>query len=148
MAFPTAFTVQEALGKIQATARRAKGAVQQLNNQSAAGNTPVRAYVDMINSVHTWITAWDSVSGTAGLAQYARDQYDNQGLDIVAEFTNMRAAAIGLRDWIFTNVPKDGDNIPLLQTLSADGTLSDRTLTPAQTTGFRTEAQAFLNTVN
>lgn len=147
MAFPTALTAAESFGKVQATARRMQTAIQQLHDQSAAGNTAVVTYVQMINNIHGAVTLWDSLAATPGLVQYARDQYNDQTLDIVAEFQAMRAAVIGLRNWIFANIPKDANDVPLLQTLNADGTLSDRTVTPAQTAGFRTQAQAVLATM-
>jgi len=83
-----------------------------------------------------------------GLAEYAKTQYDDAALDIAAEYTAMRDAAIALRDWIHTNMPADaGSGAVLLESLNADGSLSPLTVSSAASAGFRTEADAFIATI-
>lgn len=96
---------------------------------SASGNitiTEAKLFRKVIDGV---ITEWDVYASTPGLAQYAKDQLNDQTYDIVAEYNAMRTAAIALRDWLDANIP------------------AEPSYTPAQTAGFRTAADAFLATI-
>ena len=84
-----------------------------------------------------------------GLSQYAKDQYNDQALDIVAEYNAMKAAAEGVRDWIFGAIPTDaGSGAALLEVYDQGGNPTDITSTVGQTSGFRAAADVFLATVS
>jgi hypothetical protein len=106
------------------------------------------AYLTLQARLSEAIVRWGELAIVPGLAAYAQAQYGNPSLDIAAEFTAMRNAAITLRDWIFNNFPRDaGTGAALVSTYAQDGTASELTFTSAQTAGFRTVADSFTNTV-
>ena len=86
------------------------------------------------------IEVWDTASSLPGMAQYARDQENDQTYDVIAEFTAMRTAAVAPVDWVFNNFPKDAQapNYILKDILAADGSITVRQFTSAQTTGLQT----------
>lgn len=148
MAFPaSSSTTFEALSQIKATAVRIRDQVTNLRNISAAGTASRPSFVNLQKQLNRAIVLWDLYSSTPGLSQYAKDQHGDQVLDIVAEYTAMRAAAVSLRDWIFNNMPKTGSS-PLLYNLNADGTLTELTFTSSQTAAFRTECDALIATIS
>jgi len=123
--------------------------VTRVRDDSAAGAIPRQEVLSIQRLLASAIGIWNAASGTAGMAQYARDQLDDQALNIGTEFTAMIAAAGSFRDWINTNLPRDsGSQAVLLQTADANGVRADLTFTSTQLSGFRTEADAFLATVS
>ncbi len=149
MAFPaTTLTSQQAWDRIRRQALDIRDIVQALRNDSAAGNTERRRYVFTQRRLQIAIDEWDALSTTPGLQAYARDQLDDQTLNLATEFTQMRAAAIALRDWIFANVPTHaGTGAQLLTAYSVDGLGTELTFNTGQTGQFRTEADTFLATI-
>lgn len=73
----------------------------------------------------------DAIRSTPGIAQYARDQEDDQTYDVVAEFVAMVAAVDAAIAQIVTTFPADGSGFLLAQTLSADGSRSARSFSAA-----------------
>jgi hypothetical protein len=71
-------------------------------------------------------------SATPGLAQYARDQENDQAYNVVAEYTAMNNAMVSARDSLISMFPKDGNGFLLYQTLNAQGQIGTRTFTAAQ----------------
>jgi len=71
-------------------------------------------------------------AATPGLAQYARDQVNNQSYDVAAEYTTMRDTIIACRDSLIAMFPKDGGGFILWQTIQPTGVLQNRTFTAAQ----------------
>ena len=78
--------------------------------QAGAGSVTRKDLIRHMSMLTGSIADWDAIRTRPGLVEYARAQYDDAGLDIVAEFTTMRAAAVALRDWLFTNFPKDNQS--------------------------------------
>lgn len=89
---------------------------------------------------------FNALKATPGLAQFAKDQEDDQAYDVAAEFTAMQTAITSAMAWMVANVPTSatlktidqwGDESPILDTF-----------TPAQTAGLRTELQAVIGTID
>ncbi len=139
-------TLVDALESVRRAANTLKQKVQSLRDTSASGATNRVDYTNLQMQISRAIGEWDQAAAVGGLAQYARDQYADPTLDIVAEYNAMKAAAESLRLWIFNNIPKQGSS-PLLYDLSLDGTLTNLTVSSAGAAGFRTEADAFLVTI-
>lgn len=78
---------------------------------------------------------------------YVKAQYEDTHLDVGAEFTNMRDATVGVRDWITGNLPTSADGYLLLQSLDADNQLVWRKFTPSQTVDLRTRMDALIETI-
>lgn len=149
MSFPASQnTLASALAEASSIATRLKFLASSLRAASAAGVTGRTAYLNLQARLAEGITKWASLAATPGLAAYAQAQYGNPGLDIAAEFTTMRNAAITLRDWVHTNFPKDaGSGAALVYTYTQDGVPTELTFTSAVTAGFRTQADAFTATI-
>lgn len=88
----------------------------------------------------------NTLAGHPGLAQYARDQKNDQELDVVTEFTAMLAAIDAATGWIATNFPASGGYLQA-KTLGADGPV-DRTFTVASLSGLATVLQNIVNTIS
>jgi hypothetical protein len=85
-------------------------------------------------------------ASVTGLGQYAKDQFGNQALDIVAEFNAMTSAVDACGTWINSNVPKDGSGYLLKDKLTVSG-VDVRTFTSAATAGLRTQIDSLLATI-
>ncbi len=136
MAFNTQ-SLSKGLQKAENESIRAKAFATQARNALLAGNVSANAVIQIMTNFKSSIEVWDSVSSLPGIAQYTRDQYDNQAYDVVAEFVAMRTQAVAVRDWVITNFPASGGFIQK-DTLQADGAITVRQFTPAQTTGLQT----------
>jgi hypothetical protein len=149
MAWPASQqTLDDALTQTSSTANKIKSLTQTIITDSLAGDVPRRTFVDLQRRLQAAITAWNNAAAVPGIVQYARDQYDNQTIDIAAEFIAMRSAAESLRDWIFNNIPTDPtDGAVRLETISQFGVFTPIMVTTAQSAGFRTEANAFVATI-
>lgn len=145
MAYPTGL-LSLVLEDIDRRAINVKGYCQRTRDQAAAGNIPSATILDVLVRLIQDRTALQSAASTPGIADFARDQKDNQALDVVAEFTAMVAAISGAIEWVTTNFPKDGGGFLLAQTFGATGPI-DRQFTPAQTAGFRTQLDAVIGTI-
>ena len=150
MAFPAStVTKQIAWERITKRAVSVRGLAQRLRNQSAAGATERQEYLNLQKQLDLAVVEWDSASGTPGLQAYARDQIDDPTLNLVAEYQAMRAATITLRDWIFTNIPRDaGSGAVLTHTVDQAGDRIALTVSTAATQTFRDAADVFLVTIS
>jgi urocanate hydratase len=149
MAFPASQTkVKKALDDISSTALRIKNIVQAVRDESNAGDTPRIRFVACQRQIQQALNVWATAAAVPGLPQYAKDQYDDQTLDIVAEYNAMKAAAEAVRDWVFNNVPTDaGSGAALLEIYDQGGNPTDIMTTTGQAAGFRTAADTFLATI-
>jgi hypothetical protein len=134
------------LEDIDRRAVNVKGYCTRTRDLAAAGNVPSTTILDVLVRLIQDKAALQAAAGTPGIADFARDQKGDQGLDVVAEFTTMVSAMDGASGWITTNFPKDGSGILLAQTFGATGPI-DRQFTPAQTAGFRTQLDAVIATI-
>ena len=119
-----------------------------IRDASAAGpiaRDQVLAYMVRLSSV---IANWNAARSAPNIGPYAQNQLGNGTLDIDAEFTAMLNAATALRDWIFTNFPKDAGGAWLLYTYDSAGAQTSLTFTTAQLAQFRTNIDAFVATIS
>jgi len=66
----------------------------------------------------------------------------------VSEYTAMRTEALALRDWIFTNIPRDpGTGAVLISTVDEGGNEVPLVVTSGQSATFRAQADAFIATI-
>ena len=116
--------------KTQAAATRAYLIAQRAAMQQATCDSNiVLVTIQHFGSVVAKLAAW---AATPGLAQYAKDQENDQAYDVVAEFQTMNAALVNARDTLIGMFPKDGNGFLLYQTLNANGQVVSRTFTAAQ----------------
>ena len=128
----------KAYQKAQNESIRVKAFATQARNALIAGPVSANAVIQIMTNLKSSIEVWDSVSSLSGIAQYAKDQEDDQAYNVVAEFTTMRTEAVAARDWVITNFPKSTGNFIEKDTLELDGAITVRQFTPAQTTGLQT----------
>ena len=123
----------------QNSAIRAKNYSSQASAQLAGGTVSANAVIQVMTQMKSFIEEFDSVSSVPGIAQYARDQEDDQSYDVVAEFVAMRVAAVSARDWVINNFPvSNPGGFIEKDTLEADGAITVRTFSSVQTAGLQT----------
>lgn len=81
------------------------------------------------------IVDFNNIKAIVGIAQYAKDQEEDQAYDVVAEFNAMIAATEAVITQITTSFPKDGSGFLLSHTLNGSGVLVPRVFTSGQLTG-------------
>lgn len=150
MSYPASqLAAAEAFSIINRTAITAKAQAQAFSVRSAAGPVSRIEVLELQRTIAGAAARLLQLSTTPGLAQYARDQFANQALDVVAEFTAMRAAMVGLRDWIFANFPRDpATQAVLTHTYDVDGVATQLTFTSAQLAELRTQVATFAATIS
>ena len=85
-------------------------------------------------------TQFDTLKTTAGLAQYAKDQENDQTYDVVTEFNSLITTIQAAITWLDNNIPT---NVTAkLPENWGDGTLISNAFTPAQTADLRTTLNA------
>lgn len=104
MAFPTALNAREAYDDIRDRMRQVRALTVQERAKIAAASVTADLLISLMSGLHRQVAAMEALTSTPGLAQYARDQADNQALNIVAEYTAARTAIWAARDWLSTNL--------------------------------------------
>lgn len=144
MAFPSnqgshPNTLAQALTSISAIAGSIKSAATTLRASSVAGpvsSTNIIAYVGNLAAQRDQIAV---LAATPGLAQYAKDQYANSGLDIAAEYTALIARIDATVAWVTTNHPKAGSGEILERKWLPDGRTQSNTFDTAALATFRAQ---------
>jgi len=147
MAFPATNSSQAvALEKAQELAglikERSTNYVSAMQADDVSANVVLEIYRQCINANEEF----NEIKATPGIAAYAQEQFEDIGLDIVAEFNTMIAAIDSVVSWISTNFPDDGTYI-LKDILTPTG-VSVRTFTPGQTAGLRDALTALIATID
>jgi hypothetical protein len=83
------------------------------------------------------------VAALPGLAAYAKTEYADANLDIVAELNAVITACDNCVSWVGTNFPKDANGYLLIHKI-ANGDIEVRTFAPAALSGFATQLGALL----
>lgn len=151
MAYPASQqTLSDGFQLANATANRLRGQVLQLRNASESASVSRAAILNLMRLIDEGIDRWAQVAAIPGIVDYARAQFANQSIDVAAEFTTMRNAAIALRDWIDANFPRhaDGSVAVFEQSAGTDFLPVDKTFTSAQLATFRTNADTFIATIS
>lgn len=107
----------------------------------AADDVSANLVQQIMLNMKSSIEIFDTVSGTAGMAQYARDQQDDQAYDVVAEFLAMRTAAVVVRDWVINNFPTVGGFIQK-DSYELDGAITVRKFTNVETAALQSHLDA------
>ena len=146
MAFRTARSLAAEYQRLKDFAKIVRERAVSWKAQLAAGNVSVFAIThEMLPLLKSASEQFASVP--AGLAQYAKDQEDDQTYDVAAEFVAMRNAVNAARDRIVSTVPQDANNVLRERTINADGSITLSTVTPAQTSNLQTDLQAIVDAI-
>lgn len=147
MAFPgTVDPLARALLTAQDTARTVKTQASSASAAMAAGDVSGNVIIEIYVALVAAKTKFDAVAAVSGIGRYAKDQFADQGFDVVAAFTAMTDAITDCGTWINTNFPKDGNGYLLKDKLTASG-VDVRAFTTAQTAGLRTVLNALIATI-
>lgn len=139
MAFPASTDpLADALIDVRRTAESLKARCITARDQMASDSVSSNVILRLADVLRKAIDTFNGAAGVSGITDYARNQYDDPSLNIVAEFNAMLTACEGARDWIVTNFPQHNGFL-LAQSIAADGTVSQRMFTPTQTATFRTQ---------
>lgn len=137
----------KAYSRGQTQAIQCKTVAQSASAALAADNQSANAIIQLLSQMKSFIETFDAVAATPGLAAYAQEQENDPAYDVVAEFNAMRAAAVAVRDWIITNFPTSAGGFIEKDTLNADGSITVRQFTPAQTVGLVAALDALVATI-
>jgi hypothetical protein len=147
MAFPAAQqTLADGLAGIKREATSLKNYAVSFNAFTSANTSSANMSLDLLSRIKNAIDVWDVAAAIPGMVQYAKDQHDDQGLNIVAEYNAMKAAAIIARDWIIAAFPTSGGYI-LKDQLTADGSISVRQFTSANLVQLRQRLDDLIATI-
>lgn len=145
-------TLQTWVQQVDKQALVLANAAQQQHTFSAAGQLSmdlVMRFYNVLKQTHALFTAAAAVSG---IAQFLKDQKEDQSLDPVAEFNAMTAQVEAAIDWLNANTPQgsfSGDDYKLAYVFPADYTTpaSSLTFTAGQTATYRTVLTALMATI-
>jgi hypothetical protein len=141
MAFKTQLKTQrQALERAIDVARQQKSILQNISSKLDADITGVDA-LDFLANFSRVITELNSAKAVPGIAQYARDQFDDQSYDVVAEFNTVIAALTSCDTWLKNNIPSDAVSI-------VDGALVGNIYTPAQTAVLKNRVETAITTID
>lgn len=114
--------------------------------ESAAGDISASVLRELVNRLVAADAAFAEVASVPGIADYAQAQEGDAAYDVAAEFNAMRAAVQATRDWILNAVPQSGGFV-LVEAWDASG-VSQRTFTPTQTAGLRTQLDSLMAAID
>ena len=118
----------------------------QVRTESLAGAIPSTRILNLFINLQQERIALVAAAATPGIVQFARDQKNNQTLDVVVEFTAMLVALDAVIAWISTNFPKDAGGFLLARSFSGT-TIVDRMFPSAQTAGLRAQLDTLIATI-
>lgn len=139
MAFKaTNYTLARGYDSLKAIAARLKKFAQQASTKMQAGDVDSNYLFAIVDELLADKAQMTEYSQLPGMAQYARDQEDDQTYDVVAEYNAMIAAINAAGIWIRDNFPKDVDDYLLERKFNLNVTTAPRIFTPAELTGLVT----------
>lgn len=115
----------------------------------AAGDVPARRILERIYAEMTNAQAQFTLAAAmSGIGQYAKDQKNSQGLDVVAEFNAVTTAVQAAADWVLNTFPQSGGYLQATTLEAGDATVQQRQFSPAQTAGLRTALQGIVDAID
>lgn len=147
MPFPAQQSPAEAFLEAQRIARQVRAQTAELTSVSAAGDVERDRLIGHMRNLTVAIARWNSLASVPGIVQYAKDQADDQLLDVAGEFTAMVGAATALRDNIFSTFPVAGSGAWEVVSYNNAGEETELTFTTAQLAGYRALCDALVATI-
>lgn len=118
--------------------------VSQGQGAGISGNVIV-SFAGYLDSVNAQLT---SIAGISGMASYAQAQVGSSTLDVAAAFSAMQTAITNTIGWIKTNFPKDASGNLLFTQWGTGGQAIYTQFTSVQLSGFVTQLQALIATID
>lgn len=111
-----------------------KSAAARDKTKLLAGPVFASLLIDEAIKAQEHMDALTAAAATPGIVQYAKDQKNDQGLDVVTEFNAVRDALEAVKDWIVATFPLSGGFLLReswdLQTGTVDRTFSTGATAP------------------
>jgi hypothetical protein len=146
VAFPASpDPLARALTSAQDTARGLKQQAQDVRAACAAGPVSAVVLLELYQRLTDAKARFQATQQVPGILQYARDEFANPALDVLAEFTAMTTATMNAAAWVTANFPASGGFILAAQ-LTATG-VSYRQFTSLQTAGLLPVLDALTATI-
>jgi len=136
MPFPTRPPLSRILDRLIDRAMRIKAYCVEFNTKSAAGTMSVTSVEELMRQIASFATDARAAAAAPGLGDYAKAQYADAQIDIVAEYTAMIAAVEDALEWISLNMPKSGGYV-LKEQWAVDGSITQRQFTAADLKNLR-----------
>lgn len=127
MALPTGRFLAKALTQAQDIQEQIKTRSQGLNDASAAQAVRRSRVLRFYQDIKRARTALTAIRNKSGLDEYARIQFDDAGLDTVAEIDAIITALDETILWVDNNFPQSG-GFALVDTMDSDGTFTSAAL--------------------
>lgn len=141
--------LSNALDNLMGMAADVRLATTTIKNDSIAAPVPRKRLVHYMARLDRAVDLIDAHSSTPGLIGYARGQYDDASLDIVAEFVTFRSACVQLQNWVFDAFPKDATSGAwLVSAYANDGTETVLDFTTIQLATFVGHCDTLLATMS
>ncbi len=148
MAFPASTQVKvDGFQELRTTANELKRTMQTKKDQMASQTVSASFILSILKQLKRAVIVFDEVAAIDGIVEYVQAQYDDNTLNVVAEFSAMKTASDNTIAWIVTNLPKDSNNYLLLREIDVQGNITDRTFTSAITAGLRTQLDTLIATI-
>jgi len=125
-----------------------KSVAQLIKDESLAGPIQSKKIVDFATFLVDAQDLFNQVAQIPGIGQYAKDQIQDQTLNLGVEFNAMVSEITATKDWIVTNFPKDVNGYLQMVQFDVNGRFTIRTLTTAQTSGLRAQIDNLINTID
>ena len=127
--------------EIKREAIRLKNSSITVRTAANAGSIPASAILGLAGNLRSARLLMEERSGLPGIVAHAKAQEDDAAYDVAAEYLALRNGIDAVLAWISANMPTSGGYL-LVQTLEADGSLTQREFTKPQTAGLRAELDA------
>jgi len=153
MAFPSntgsvPYTLEAGLSVAMRMAGDIKAQAQALLSGAQSGGVFGNSIVAFAAFLASDLTQFNVIASLSGIGSYAQSQIGSATENITTDFQNLTAAITNTINWITGNFPKDANGNVLYQQFNADGTSKYTLFTPAQLTGFATQLNALIATIN
>jgi hypothetical protein len=131
------YVLDTALKTIQEKAKTVRDQAVLIKSQIDAGPVQSDIVVNLMRNLKVAYDVIDAAKAAPGLNVYARNEFNDQTLDYVAEVDAALAAMLTCYSWVNTNFPKDANGY-LLKDKIVNGAIDNRVFAQAQTAGLST----------
>lgn len=136
-----------ALLDAQTQARSLKTYVTNARDAMAAGSVSANLVTECYLKVVVSSAVFNSAKQVPGITQYAKDQFNDQNLNVVQTFNVMLGTIGVVISEIQSTYPVDGNGWLLERKFSVDG-FNTRSFTPAQTVNLRSKLTDLIATID
>ena len=115
---------------------------------SSAPSITRKSVLDYANSLADSLAVLDTYVSVPGLLAYARNELNDQTIDLVAAFTAMRTQLVATQDWIVANFPRDAADNLSVYAFDANKRFTDVNLTSGQLSAFKSQLNLIIGTID